>query len=170
MLIPLTNSVLFAEIDDADYYSTFTVYHKSGASIKVRPCDINWYIEKDGYACANKRVNYIQYSCYLHRMILGRKPGLVIDHISQNKLDNKRSNLQFVTQSQNAFNRKSSKGTSVYKGVCWDNKRNKYLAQIMAQGRNKYLGCFINEVDAAIAYDTALRGAYPNAPAAAFNF
>lgn len=170
MIIPLTNSVLFAEIDDSDYFATFKVDHsKSGTSIEVRPCDVDWFIHKNGYVVAKKQANYIQYLFKMHRIILGHKAGYVIDHKSQNKLDNKRSNLHFVTYSNNAYNKKSRTGTtSTFKGVCRD--RNKYKAQIQVQGSNRHLGTFTNEVDAALAYDAALRQIYPNAPAAAFNF
>lgn len=37
----------------------------------------------------------------LHRFILGKRKGLEIDHINGSKLDNRRSNLRFVTHAVN---------------------------------------------------------------------
>jgi hypothetical protein len=34
---------------------------------------------------------------YLHILLMGKKQGLMIDHINRNKLDNRRENLRFVT-------------------------------------------------------------------------
>jgi hypothetical protein len=41
----------------------------------------------------------------VHRHIMGKRDGLVIDHINGNKLDNRRSNLRHVTQHTNTLNR-----------------------------------------------------------------
>jgi hypothetical protein len=46
-------------------------------------------------------------------------------------------------------------GTSQYKGVCWNGKRRKWIAQISAAGSKKYLGCFDDEVSAAQTYNKA---------------
>lgn len=45
----------------------------------------------------------------MHRFIMGDKPGLVIDHINRDKLDNRRENLRHVTRSENAKNVDRSK-------------------------------------------------------------
>lgn len=99
---------------------------------------------------------------------MGVKNGLVVDHKSQEKLDNRRSNLQCVTVSQNCFNKKSHSGIFKYKGIY--RSGNRFAAQITVQGLKKYLGTFVCEQDAALAYDTALKEAYPNAPTTSFNF
>ena len=48
----------------------------------------------------------------MHSMIMGKRPGLEIDHINRNKLDNRRENLRFVTRSQNNLNRHQGTGIS----------------------------------------------------------
>ena len=62
-----------------------------------------------------------------------------------------------ATLAENLRNSGSRKGTSRYKGVCWDAARGKWVAQIRANGPKLNLGGFANEGDAARAYDEAAR-------------
>ena len=81
---------------------------------------------------------------------------LVIDHINDNKLDNRVENLQIVSQRFNAF-KTQGKYSSKYKGVCWDKKCNKWRSQITINGKRKYLGLFNCELEASKAYQKALK-------------
>jgi len=47
--------------------------------------------------------------------------------------------------------------TSKYKGVSWDEPRGKWKAQIQCEGRNRYIGRYDEEEDAALAYDQEAR-------------
>jgi frataxin-like iron-binding protein CyaY len=89
---------------------------------------------------------------------LGHKPNkkqdLVIDHINNNKLDNRASNLQIITNRQNSS--KQSKGSSKYIGVHWSIKSKKWRACIAYKNRTIHLGLYENEKDAAISYKRAL--------------
>lgn len=80
-----------------------------------------------------------------------------LDHKDNNKSHNKLTNLREATSQQNKFNVSKTKGTSKYKGVCWDNKAGKWLSQYRYNGSNKFIGHYINEEDAAKAYDQAVR-------------
>jgi len=83
----------------------------------------------------------------------------VIDHINQNKLNNRRNNLRVCSRSENGANRSIPKtNTSGYKGVY--RIKNKWMAQIGIKNKSIYLGCFDEKVDAAIAYDTAATKAF----------
>lgn len=53
---------------------------------------------------------------YLHRVVLNEPEGLQVDHINEDKLDNRRCNLRAVTQSQNIHNQsrpRSDSGTGI---------------------------------------------------------
>lgn len=69
---------------------------------------------------------------YLHRLIMNSPQGLVIDHINQNGLDNRKENLRCVKQRQNIINAGTFKSNSTgYRGVIV--YRNGYRAQIMTR-------------------------------------
>ncbi len=89
----------------------------------------------------------------MHRLILDAPPGLDVDHANQDTLDNRRCNIRLATRSQNEQNRKKTHGRSRYKGVWWH--KGKWVAGLRQAGRLTYLGRFIEEVDAALAYDLA---------------
>ena len=63
----------------------------------------------------------------MHRVILNAPPGVEVDHINGNGLDNRRSNLRLATRAQGQANRgrfKSNK--SGYKGVHFDKQLGKW--------------------------------------------
>ena len=74
---------------------------------------------------------------------------LHIDHINpitENFVDNRRSNLRIVTVSQNAMNRRvSSNNTSGIPGVYWNLNEKKWRAYITINRKMKHLGCFDNK-------------------------
>ena len=93
------------------------------------------------------RIIFLYHNGYLPKMI---------DHIDNNPLNNNIDNLRGVESKQNQWNNKSKKGSSSkYKGVCWDKKLNKWQAQIKINNKQKYLGSFKLEKDAAIIYNNA---------------
>jgi len=97
-------------------------------------------------------------SVYMHRQIMEAKKGEIIDHIDRDGLNNLKSNLRIATKSQNNMNRSGRKGTSSkYKGVSWYTSRKCWRAMIQTEGKNKALGYFESEIDAAKAYDEAAR-------------
>ena len=90
----------------------------------------------------------------MHRLILGVSKGKMVDHKDNNGLNNQKDNLRECTHSQNGANRNpSKKGTSKYLGVCWAKDRSKWMAQITHKQNRYKLGSFINEIDAAKAYN-----------------
>ncbi len=83
---------------------------------------------------------------------------LQIDHIDNNKLNNRFDNLQLLSNRQN-----TSKGmlqkpgkTSKYIGVSWDKSRNKWVVQIQINHKSIHLGRYENENIAAQVYQNAL--------------
>lgn len=90
-------------------------------------------------------------------VVANYKEGLELDRIN-NDGDYEPSNVRWVTHAQNQRNKGSFKGSSSkYKGVGWDKAANKWTARISKDGRDKYLGCFTSEADAALAYNIAAK-------------
>ena len=82
--------------------------------------------------------------------------GLVIDHINDNKLDNRVENLQIVTPRYNAC-KTQGKYSSKYKGVSYNKKNKNYMSIITINRKQIYLGSFKTEEEAHKAYQNALK-------------
>lgn len=96
----------------------------------------------------------------MHNLIL---PGGEVDHIDHDGLNNQRSNLRLATRRQNTGNMRPRRapGTSVYKGVCWNKKCQKWRVLINSEtGSRTHVGLFVSEIEAAHAYDEAARRIY----------
>lgn len=106
---------------------------------------------------------------YLHHLLMPKKHGYVVDHINQNSLDNRRMNLRYATKSGNATNSKNRQGTSLFKGVSWDNQMQKWRASINILGKRSVVGLFEQERHAAMAYDIAARDIYGEFSSLNFN-
>jgi len=91
----------------------------------------------------------------MHRQIVVPSRGLECDHINQDGLDNRRANLRLCTDAQNSHNQRSRCGSSKFKGVTFRKDRKKWTAQITLNGKQRHLGYFLNEEDAARRYDKA---------------
>ena len=66
-----------------------------------------------------------------------------VDHINNNKLDNNISHLRWCSNQENLMNRSmNSRNSSGVKGVTFDERANKWNAQIMIDGICVYLGLF----------------------------
>jgi len=119
----------------------------------------NWsYSASTGYAVRKGRKNQNEpRTVHMHRAIMNAKVNMQVDHINGNKLDNRRSNLRFASVQKNAFNRKKPKVkcTSKYKGVLKRKNSIKWEARIKFNNKAIYLGRFVNEEDAAKAYNKA---------------
>ena len=96
-----------------------------------------------------------QGTIFMHREVLGLNQGDPnCDHKNHNELDNRRDNLRRCTPLQNMQNQRPHRnGSSAFKGVCWNKKREKWQVQIRWEGHKKHLGYFDNEIEAAMAYD-----------------
>lgn len=76
-----------------------------------------------------------------------------IDHIDGDPSNNRIRNLRQAAKSENLWNCKiQSNNTSGVKGVHWDSRRGKWVAQIKINGKIKHLGRFtdIKDADACI--------------------
>jgi hypothetical protein len=130
-LIPLTQGK-FAQVDDEDY--DFLMQWK-------------WHVQKSRNTFYAVRGGGI----LMHRVIMSADNFKLIDHKDRDGLNCQKTNLRHCTLSQNQANR-FSHGSSKYLGVLIRNEKY-YISQITKNGKGIYIGCFKNEIDAAISYD-----------------
>lgn len=116
-----------------------------------------------GYYHCDLYLNGNQKTIKVHKLVaiafLGHKPNgmkIVVDHINNVKTDNRLENLQLISHRKNLS--KDKKGySSQYVGVTWYKPTSKWKAQIGINGKKKHLGLFSNELQAAQAYQLALK-------------
>jgi hypothetical protein len=77
----------------------------------------------------------------------------IIDHIDGNKLNNCIENLRSASKSLNGLNLHSlnAKNKSGFRGVYWNKRANKWIAQITVNRKTMYLGCYEDVLEAASA-------------------
>lgn len=77
-----------------------------------------------------------------------------VDHINHNSIDDRIENLREANRSENNRNSSSRKNaSSQYLGVSFVKKYKKWLVQICANGKQKRIGQFENEIEAALVYN-----------------
>ena len=79
------------------------------------------------------------------KLLNQEEPPKYIDHINQDKSDNRIENLRAVTKSQNQLNNKA-------KGCRFHKASGKWSSQIMINSKQIYLGLFNTEVEATAHY------------------
>lgn len=137
-LIPLSNGK-FSIIDRDDY-------------LKIK--EYSWYFMNTGYAgaCSGRK-------CLLmHRIIIQAPPKSYVDHISLDKLDNRKSNLRIVNFSDNIVNSLIRVcNSSGFKGVTYDKQTGKWRAICTRNNKKFSLGRYSTPEEAALQYDSVVR-------------
>lgn len=83
--------------------------------------------------------------------------NVVVDHINNDKIDNRLSNLQLISHRENGSKDKFRLNkSSKYVGVSFENCTKKWKAVICINKKNKSLGRFKTEIEAHEAYQKAL--------------
>lgn len=93
----------------------------------------------------NKKLYRAHHLAWLY--VFGCFPTKDIDHINQQRDDNRLTNLREVDRAVNNYNSNKRKGYCVHK--------NKFRAYIVKEGKQKHLGTFNTEEEASAAYAEA---------------
>ena len=111
---------------------------------KIKEKSIAGYLHPLGYV--DIQINKKHYKA--HRLawlyIYGKWPKQFIDHINNNKSDNRLLNLREATSVQNKWNTPSTSSTGA-KGVYWIASRNRYRVSFTINGKLKCFGHFKKE-------------------------
>ena len=108
-------------------------------------------VKKGGYKTVsinNKPYKYHRVVYFIHNpkwKIHDSSTDNMIDHRDRNPLNNSIENLRVVTNQQNAWNQDC-------KGYSFNKSSGKYMARIIVDRKEKYLGMFVSEDEARQAY------------------
>jgi hypothetical protein len=124
-------------------------------SIRISVGDPVGFLGNNGYLATRIDGRYF----LLHRLawyhLRGEWPPEQIDHINQNRTDNRIDNLRLANNQQNSFNSTlKPTNTSGFRGVA-RSKAGTWRARIMINGADIYLGSFKTKENAALAYNFA---------------
>ncbi len=96
------------------------------------------------YGYIQARINNKSY--LVHRLIFLMHHGYLpkqVDHINNDKTDNRIENLRESTQSENMFNVKINKlNTSGVKNVYWHKRAKSWCVRVKVEAKEKYIGLF----------------------------
>lgn len=151
----INNSIAQQKLHELFEYRDGTLYWKVNKGNRTPKGSKAGTVCNHGYV--NILIDGIRYKS--HRIIFCMFNGympMFVDHIDNNRSNNKIENLREVTKSQNNQNaRTRSDNTSGVKGVCWNSVINKWTARLNLSGKQILVGNFINLYDARIAIEEA---------------
>lgn len=109
-----------------------------------------YVLSKNGYK-KNLKAHQLVAMAFLNHVPCGML--LIIDHINNNKLDNRLENLRIISNRENCYRVKNKLNTSNYKGVHFDKDKKKWRAQTTIKNKRKHIGFYNSEKEAAEAYN-----------------
>ena len=127
-----------------------------GKNKKATKTNIGYLVVNLSKNGKNKTFNIHQLvaMAFLNHIPEGHK--IVVDHIDNNKTNNRLDNLQLITPRENTSKDKTGY-TSEYIGVSWNKKRRKWVSTININGQVIFLGRFNNEYEAHLKYQEKLK-------------
>jgi hypothetical protein len=117
-----------------------------------------------GYPVVRVSIKSVRKTIVIHQAVamafLNHTPcghKIVVDHINEDKTDNRVENLQVITNRENCSKSRLGKGSSKYTGVSWSKSNKKWISQICVNGKREKLGYFNCELEASISYQNKLK-------------
>lgn len=110
-----------------------------------------WFLAKDLAGKFRARTKINNKVVYMHKMVMPNKThNLCIDHINNNQLDNRKTNLRLVRHAENMQNRKAARtNSSGVRGVSWNSRTKKWATECKVGSIRKYLGEYLTLDEAA---------------------
>lgn len=144
-----TGLLVITRSDGSEHYSLYDLIDHDLVAAH------QWYLSH-GYVVRNiQGGRAMRGLVHLHRAVLGieRLDPQRVDHISGDRLDNRKINLRIADARLNAQNQAviNELGSSRYRGVCWDEARGQWKAYTRIDGRMHNVGRFATEEIAGLA-------------------
>ena len=122
-------------------------FHKLSAGSGSKGIRAGW-VGPDGYRMIrSSKIDFLE-----HHVVFFAHNGYIprtIDHLNNNKSDNKIENLRSPTSAKRSRNRGMSKtNTSGFKGVSWHAESQKWTARVGFEGKRIWCGHFDDKADA----------------------
>lgn len=147
------------EVRDIFFYDPLVGIFIRRKVSKFRPEYLGTFADcnsKTGYKCVSVRHKYYLSHRVAWLYTYGYWPEL-IDHIDQNKHNNRIDNLRECTRAENVWNMPlPHNNTSGVKGASWSKKSNSWIATISVNRKTTYLGKFPTKELAGEAYEAAV--------------
>lgn len=147
------------QINILSNYAEVILYNKRNKEcgrVKIDIEDVNkvksikWYLYKCSRGVYAKTNNYN--GLKMHNLILPPHDELIVIHLNNDGLDNRKQNLKLVSKIEKQQNLRIAKNNkSGYKGVWFCKDRNKWQAQITINNKTKSLGRFVTLEEAVAA-------------------
>ena len=129
----------------------------SGKTLKLQKIK-NQYVQV-GLKNKTFRVHQLVVMAFLNHIPNGHE--IIVDHINNDKHDNRLENLQLVSNRKNSSKDRKN-GTSKFVGVCWSKRHEKWISKIYIDKKFKYLGLFNSEIEASEKYQKELKKLHLN--------
>jgi hypothetical protein len=125
----------------------------------------HWYPNTKSFYCdGSLYLEGKQITVRMHRYITDCPEDMVPDHINNDTLNNRRSNLRLATNAENKQNLNGAyqnNQSSGIRGVSWHKHSRKWVAHIRTKGKRQHLGYFHTVAEAEKAVLEARRNHMP---------
>ena len=129
---------------------------------RTKAGDLAGHVGKEGYCRITLSVGGRMKRVMAHRIawlvVHGEWPTGFVDHIDENKLNNRISNLRLATKAQNTMNTGNrSDNVLGARGVTYRKAQTQkpYIAKISVNGKQQLIGSYATVAEAQAAYDAA---------------